>query len=231
MRRYKVAWAIPTWSGARLAETLSTLPKDETVEVISTKDRGWPLSAAWNYAAEKYLFEEDYDVVVLANDDILVRQDTGQLLAHGLLEAQFDPTTNFLEPHHPATHKELLLVSCYNLNHGHPDIGCRFGVGGPDYSCFAIGRKYCETIGEFDERFTPAFFEDNDSHYRIRLAGYEAAQWAPYFHYGSTTIKTDTERHNEIALHGKFEACKRHYIDKWGGEPGQERYTRPFGRE
>jgi hypothetical protein len=224
---YKVAWAIPSWNGARLAETLSTMPPSETVEVISTHDRSWSLARAWNYAVEKYVADGTYDAVIIANDDILVRPDTGQNLARGLLSAQFDPETPSIGAH-PCG--RLLLVTGYNLNDGFEDLGCRWGVGAPDYSCFAIGAEYVRRIGRFDENFDPCYFEDNDSHRRIRLVGYEAAQWAPYFHHGSTTLKTDPERRATIQNDGgTFAKCRAYYMRKWGGEPGEERFDAPFG--
>lgn len=224
MTNFKVAYVIPTWNGARLQETLDNMPSDGPVDVVSTRDRGWPLAAAWNYAMRKYVVEDDYDAVVITNDDVLLRPQTGQELAWGLLEAQHDPTQPNLGSD-PAG--RLLLVTGYNTTN-HPDEGCRWGVGGPDYSCFAVGRAYWEIVGYFDEMFSPAYFEDNDSHRRIRLAGYEAAQWTPYFHYGSTTIDTDPERKAEVQVHGKFQANRDYYIRKWGGPPGSEIYTIPF---
>jgi hypothetical protein len=223
---YKIAWTIPTWNGARLGETLSTIPSGEVVEVISTKDRHWPLAQAWNYAAEKYLLDGSYDVLIIANDDVVVRPNTGQDLAHGLLSAQFDPETPCLGSHPDG---KLLLVSGYSLNHGFEDVGCRWGVGAPDYSCFAIGAEYVQRIGPFDESFDPCYFEDNDSHRRIRLAGYEAAQWTPYFHHGSTTLTTDLERLATISGEGgAFGRCRSYYIQKWGGGPGEETFREPF---
>jgi hypothetical protein len=36
---------------------------------------------------------------------------------------------------------------------------------------FTLGRKTWETVGEFDEAFFPAYFEDNDYIWRMRVAG------------------------------------------------------------
>lgn len=223
---YKIAWVIPTWNGARLQETLDSIADAETIEVVSTKERGWSLARAWNYAAEKYLLDLQFDAVVLANDDIVARPDTGQNLADGLLAAQFDPASACVGAHPQG---RLLLVTAYNLRDGHPDVGCRWIVGAPDYSCFAIGNDYVQRIGPFDEHFDPCYFEDNDSHRRIRTAGYEAAQWTPFFHHGSTTLSTDPERRATIQRSGgAFETCRSYYLRKWGGEPGLETFNCPF---
>lgn len=223
-RDFDVAWVVTTWNGTRLQETLDSLPSGEERKVISTRAADWPLSRAWNYAAREYL-RRDHDVVIIANDDIVVRPDTGQQMAWALLEGQRDRSTPALGAH-PADGPELLLVTCYNTR-DHEDVGPRWGVGAPDYSCFAIGRRYLEVVGEFDETFDPAYFEDNDSHRRIRLAGCEAAQWCPYYHYGSTTLQTDPERRTMMS-NWAFDLNRRRYIQKWGGTPGRETFTVPY---
>ena len=55
----------------------------------------------------------------------------------------------------------------------------------------------------------------------------EAGSYAPYFHYGSDTISTDNERQAEI--NRRFPACRQRFVEKWGGEPGSEVFTEPFG--
>jgi hypothetical protein len=227
MGEYNVAWAIPTYNGAKLNETLKSINPCEHKEVIHTKKSGWSLSRAWNHAARMFLEGRDpVDVLILANDDIIVREDTGQLLAEGLLSAQYDPSTKAQGEHPAIDGPELLLVTGYNTNHGHIDIGCRWGMGSADFSLFAIGRRYWEVCGPFDEAFDPCFHEDNDAHWRMRVAGYEGSSWAPYFHWGSMTVKTDAERRAYIqeGENPAFERVRQYYIQKWGGIPGWEKY-------
>jgi GT2 family glycosyltransferase len=52
--------------------------------------------------------------------------------------------------------------------------------------------KTIEDIGYFDENFVPAFYEDNDYHNRIKLAGGFARRItrAPYYHFGSVTARS-----------------------------------------
>lgn len=59
----------------------------------------------------------------------------------------------------------------------------------PDFSCFMITPETIERIGFFCEDYQPAFFEDNDMHWRILMMGYKAfsTDWAPYSHIASRT--------------------------------------------
>lgn len=104
------------------------------------------------------------------------------------------------------------------------------------YSAFLLTQKGFETLGLFDENFYPAYFEDCD-HYRrmmlagmkdVRVPGFECVHGeAPYW--GSSTIKSDPElnKKNEKT----FGNLHRYYVNKWGGEPGKETYTKPFNRD
>ena len=53
----RIAYAIATWSGARLVETIHSVPPGVKLEIVSTRQHGWPLSKAWNYAAEQLIAE------------------------------------------------------------------------------------------------------------------------------------------------------------------------------
>jgi len=165
-------------------------------------------------------------------------------LADALLVKQFT------EPR-PHQNKLILLLSAWNLRdfeRGTPEdapkytpydfvidslkpinerrFKPRWGTG-PDYSCFMFGKALFDQVGRFDETF-PVYFEDNDSHRRLSLSGYEALSYAPYYHYGSQTINS-TSTMQELGR-VKFEKSKEVYIQKWGGTPGEEKYTSPYGR-
>ena len=93
-----------------------------------------------------------------------------------------------------------------------------------------VNSSTIEKIGWFDEKFYPAYFEDNDYHYRIRMNGFKAVKTnqALYFHFGSRTIKDD-EKVKEKCNIG-YAANREYYIQKWGGEPGKETFKTPFGK-
>lgn len=59
------------------------------------------------------------------------------------------------------------------------------------FSCAVTKREVINDIGNFDENYTPAFFEDNDFKYRAVLAGFEiyVVNTACFFHFGSITSR------------------------------------------
>lgn len=97
------------------------------------------------------------------------------------------------------------------------------------FSFFGIHLDYAAEIGDFDEEFWPAYFEDNDYHYRMKLQGFAGTHVAEpsYFHAGSATLSTFTYERRQMHHHN-FNKNKRYYIAKWGGLPGYEFYTTPF---
>lgn len=197
---------------------MQTLPVGAHFTVISTKDRKLSLAQAWNEGIWNYL-SKGFETVVVCNDDILLKPDTGTQLEYALHVRQY---VDGIDP-------RAVLVTSYNTR-DIEDVGCRWGDN-PDYSCFAVGRNYWEEIGPFDEGFRNAYFEDDDSARRIAVAGLGAKSWCPVFHYGSSTIESDPVRKFEIQDAGAFEINRAFYIQKWGGEVGRERFTTPFGAE
>lgn len=96
------------------------------------------------------------------------------------------------------------------------------------FTCFLVRKSLFDKVGYFDEKFWPAYFEDNDFHRRMKLAGaIESVAPCGYDHLNSGTMKSftpeETERHHE-----RFRACRDYYIEKWGGLPGAERFSDPF---
>ena len=103
--------------------------------------------------------------------------------------------------------------------------------GSPDFSCFVVKPKqFVEKFGFFDEKFYPAYFEDNDMRYRIKLAGGKqgVSLGARMKHGVSVTQNWNGER---VVSHEQFDKNKAYYVSKWGGEPGKETVTEPFGAE
>ena len=214
------AYCVVTYLGGdRFVETVKTVPPGARLLVIDNSVTGWCLSKSWNYAIQRLCLDEQYDVVIVCNDDIVLSPDTGTQLEYGLLRGQF-------EQFHEHSDRELIVVTGYNTR-DHEDVGPRWGTG-PDFSCFATTHKLLTTMGPFDENFTPCYFEDNDAHWRLRCAGFEAMSYAPYYHYGSQTVQKSTERREFIA--SQFDKNRDYYANKWGGTPGDEKYVRAWNR-
>lgn len=96
---------------------------------------------------------------------------------------------------------------------------------------FGIHLDYAEEIGDFDTRFWPAYFEDNDYHRRMKYRGYEgdSIDGPSFFHAGSATLGIFEPQRRLMHLHN-FNKNRRQYILKWGGLPGYELYDTPFNR-
>jgi GT2 family glycosyltransferase len=244
----RVAIAVTTWTrGHMLQTTLAHLPAGIRHEVIDTRANNWPLSRGWNYGIDK-LLSEGYEAVIVMNDDVVLRHDTADLLAWALLDGQFITNDQFPPGirHHeslwPADRPEFLLIGA---RHASPSDRCTDDVDwplldaakpkwepGPDFACFCVGRKLFEAVGRFDEEFA-AYFEDNDMHRRIQLAGYEGGAFAPYWHFRNGTIRTDAERQSRASL--IYENSRAHYCAKWGAPYddrlplGRETFAVPFG--
>ena len=217
MREYNVAYGMVTWTGFPDAnETWDSLPKNSRRVVIENQINDWPLSKCWNWLVQKLCVDEGFEAVVICNDDIALRPDTGQLLADALITRQFEDDRPFRE-------KKIELVSAYNVR-DLPDIGVRWGTG-PDYSCFCVTREIFDTQGKFDEKIH-IYHEDGDSHHRIKCAGFEALSYAPYYHHGSQTVRRDPSRAEAVRQY--YEASQAYFLAKWGGLPGRERYVVPF---
>jgi len=86
----------------------------------------------------------------------------------------------------------------------------------------------------FDEKFFPAYYEDNDFHYRLvmvltNLYGSKdlhvgSAEMNPTLFRNSMTIKKDS------SINTGFNKNAQYFKQKWGGTPGHEKFTRPFNK-
>lgn len=86
-----------------------------------------------------------------------------------------------------------------------------------------------ETIGYFDETFTPIYFEDIDYYRRASLAGLKSATigGTHIVHAGSKS-RTLTD---ESVFWKDFNRNRDYYVAKWGGDQGCEGYQTPFNQD
>lgn len=86
---------------------------------------------------------------------------------------------------------------------------------------FAQAPACTQAVGYYDESFYPAYYEDTDYAYRMRLSGFPRHNvHVETTHVGSATIKAAP--HLNVGRSGAY------YHAKWGGAPGHERWRQPF---
>lgn len=97
------------------------------------------------------------------------------------------------------------------------------------WSVALISKECYKLVGDFDELFFPAYYEDNDYAFRLRLLGGKLSHidaLEPIIKRNSQTIKKAPH------LNDNFTKNKRLYMKKWGGQPGKEKFKKPFnGRD
>lgn len=97
----------------------------------------------------------------------------------------------------------------------------------------AMTRAVIQRIGLFDEwSYHPIYFEDTDFAYRCSLAGIPVMYDEWHLQEGEGDIEhSTTTRSNEalsMANNRTWELNQAAYVEKWGGLPGEERFTSPW---
>jgi hypothetical protein len=168
------------------------------------------VSKAWNYMLRE---SQDEDVLIICNDDIVFETDCLQVLRNAVWLDGAD------------------LATAVNTRDFPRREDCK--TDEPDYACFAVQpQQFVEDFGYFDENFTPAYFEDNDMAYRIKLLGGRQIKLpsARMYHKGSQTqfYGQGPESEQRVVSHEQFRANQSYYTKKWGGFPGDELWDHPF---
>lgn len=90
----------------------------------------------------------------------------------------------------------------------------------------AMNTEMFDDIGPWDTTYHQ-YFCDNDQQRKARLAGWECLDTGlQVSHVGSQTIHSDPLCALQNAA--TFHLYRDYYIRRWGGEPGSERFTKPF---
>lgn len=103
------------------------------------------------------------------------------------------------------------------------------------YTVGAINRAMVDTIGLFDDwNFYPIYFDDSDYSYRAHLAGFpvQFGKWCLEGDFGETDVPSLTTKSDaklSLANNRTWQLNEKAYIAKWGGLPGEETFTTPFG--
>lgn len=164
------------------------------------------VSKGWNAGIQKAI-DLNLDIALVVGDDVTFRPGTITKLLDSFWRCD--------------------LITASNERDGVPDTDDVY-VEAPDYSCFMIRPKeFVRRVGWFDENFSPAYFEDNDMAYRLKLMEMKQLRQldAPMFHKGSVTQNWEGAPYVSGEM---FERNRSYYAAKWGGGPGNETFTHPF---
>lgn len=186
-------------------------------DVCEVNDRNI-LARAWNKGIALG-FERGADYCLVTNLDIVFHS---QFLNNLISFAQANPQAHMwsgLPWEDEATLEQAALD-------GEP-------IGISHFHCFLIDRRLFEVIGPFDEQFEPAYHEDSDMLYRMRLANLLqlATPSARIFHLDRITLKGAMIAGQEemlLRLRKMMDLSMERYKAKWGGLPGEEKFKRPY---
>ena len=107
-----------------------------------------------------------------------------------------------------------LIQQLVDLNKNNPTYGFTAGValgvqinrysvehGDGSFSFYCISKECFEKVGDFDERYKPAYFEDNDYLERMWKAGYKPQKdnFVVYHHMFQGTVKQSPELQKQYA--------------------------------
>jgi GT2 family glycosyltransferase len=112
------------------------------------------------------------------------------------------------------------------LIHKKKNKGC-FLRATPDWCAFVIPKKIYEKVGEFDECFFPAYYEDNSYAYRMKLMGLipiKTPELNPMVYKSSSTMQKD------LTIAELSKRNRELYIEMWGGAPNEEKFKTPFNK-
>jgi GT2 family glycosyltransferase len=96
-----------------------------------------------------------------------------------------------------------------------------------DWAAFLISKEIYNKVGEFDSNFYPAYYEDNDYEYRMKLMGLKdnkIPQMNPIIYRTSQSIEADK------SIIEKSKNNKQIYKEKWGGLPKREYFKTPYNK-
>jgi hypothetical protein len=169
----KIGVTIPVLNNFKGAiETLHSIKSQNQYDIIWNIIDQWrynrPLAKAWNIGTEE-LFEKGCDYALISNDDVIYAPKSIDHLVQELLEPR-DPKIILAS----SINRLSEMVQPEDILNYEDTFDNSSIADGPCYSHFMIGKDFFDKVGTFDENFAPAYWEDNDSHYRIHLLGYRA---------------------------------------------------------
>jgi GT2 family glycosyltransferase len=102
-----------------------------------------------------------------------------------------------------------------------------FYVTTQDWCAFMMPKKTFTKVGAFDIRFFPAYYEDNDYEYRMKLQGLKTMA-IPFLN--PFVFKDSMTMAKEPKLKELVQKNKEYFVSKWGGLPKKETFKKPFNQ-
>ena len=220
----KVGIVVPVLNNFEQAVGLVQSAKSEKHDIQFYVQPQWlfqiPLAAAWNHGIQE-AFEGGCDYVIVANDDVY--------LAHWSID-------QMVSDFQLKNDKQVILYArdVYDIiqtpidmmleEEGSRDWNSVPVIEDQTFACFMIDKSFFDKVGTFDHNFDPAWWEDTDMKYRIKLLGYEPLySSAPYVHFRHQTTKNLTQPLNS-------QKSGEYYVKKWGSarKDLNEAYRLPY---
>lgn len=180
--------------------------KDEFDEfdniIIYTPERNLGVAASWNLLCDEIYKNNEW--ALLLNDDVYLGYGTDMVQ-----EVIDDVGLKMLYGGNLITKRGQALIQS-NLN----------------FSVLLIGYNFYTCVGRFDEEFYPAYYEDSDYLYRMKLLGLRQivdARLNPIDARVSQTYEKSPEFVNDAMKYSRLR-----YIEKWGNIPLLETYKTPY---
>lgn len=192
-----VAVTIPTMGASHLLDTLASIPPGTPVYIRDNRQENWGVAKSWNWGIKAALTDGAEYVLVL-NDD--VRLDTPDFIDRLVADLA----------------RDAVILTSGRPDHVDPaDESRRLAM-----SAFMCDGRLFHEVGEFDEQFWPAYFEDDDMLHRIQSTG----RWRTFFdsdavfhHWVSSTVAELRGARRTSRMH--FKTNRERFFQKWGYYP------------
>lgn len=209
--RDKIALIVPVYKNFEgFTRLMASVDTEVTPVIIPNYEENKGVSAGWNAGIQRAQ-EAGCDLSLICNDDVVLEPGTINKLRQYMYSADLVSAVNL---------RDRIVQPSGGLE-DHPDFSCFMGWT-EDYLPDGW-------FGQFDENFTPAYFEDNDMAYRIKLnkkGRAVCALDAGMYHAGSVTQNWGGQ---QVVTGPMFLKNQQYYVNKWGGTPGNEIFLTPFG--
>lgn len=208
-------------------ETRTEGPKlDPHLVYYHRNDERWGFQKSVNFGAA-FGFEHGAELIVVCNNDITLHPEAIWQLVQRFQKGDVGMVT-CMDVRGEMREKGIVPTAIAKLST--KDKETVEEAPHPNFSAFMFSRECWNVVGEFDEVFFPAYFEDNDYHYRMKLAGVASIVYPPamFYHFGSRTQNEALGNGQPLVPSPLFENARAFYVKKWGGAPGDEKYETPY---